>query len=205
MKNSIKKLTFLFLISLFSCNGNENNKTSPDNNFIPPNEILFEVDTVNSTISWVGTMVGIYKHNGLIGIKEGNLSWDGNSFYEGKFTINMKSITQLDTLYKTEENKLVRHLESDDFFDVINYPTASFIITESKPENNSITGNLTIRGTTNSETVSEIFFDKELNTVSGTISFDRQKYGVSFKGSSKDMLISDDVDLKINLKLVNEN
>ena len=117
----------------------------------------------------------------------------------------MKSITQLDTLYKTEENKLVRHLESDDFFDVINYPTASFTITKSKPENSSITGNLTIRGITNSETVSEIFFDKELSTVSGSISFDRQKYGVSFKGSSKDMLISDDVDLKINLKLVNEN
>ena len=205
MKNSIKKLTFLFLISLFSCNGNENNKTSTDNNFITQNETLFEVDTANSSISWVGTMVGIYKHNGLIGIKEGNLSWDGNSFYEGKFTINMKSITQLDTLYKTEENKLVRHLESDDFFDVINYPTASFTITESKPENNSITGSLTIRGITNSETVSEIFFDKELSTVSGTISFDRQKYGVSFKGSSKDMLISDDVDLKVNLKLVTEN
>ena len=205
MKNSIKKLTFLFLIFLFSCNGNKNKKTITDNNFTTQNEILFEVDTANSSISWVGTMVGIYKHNGLIGIKEGNLSWDGNSFYEGKFTINMKSITQLDTLYKTEENKLVRHLESDDFFDVINYPTASFTITESKPENNSITGNLTIRGITNSETVSEIFFDKELNTVSGTISFDRQKYGVSFKGSSKDMLISDDVDLKVNLKLVNEN
>ena len=205
MKNSIKKLTFLFLISLFSCNGNENNKTSTDNNFITQNETLFELDTANSSISWVGTMVGIYKHNGLIAIKKGNLSWDGNSFYEGKFTINMKSITQLDTLYKTEENKLVRHLESDDFFDVINYPTASFTITESKPENNSITGDLTIRGITNSETVSEIFFDKEFSTVSGAISFDRQKYGVSFKGSSKDMLISDDVDLKINLKLVNEN
>ena len=114
----------------------------------------------------------------------------------------MKSITQLDTLYKTEENKLVRHLESADFFDVKNYPTASFAITESSPEDNSITGNLTIRGVTNHEIVSEIFFDKELNTLSGTISFDRQKYGVSFKGSSKDMLISDDVDLKINLKLI---
>ena len=51
----------------------------------------------------------------------------------------------------------------------------------------------------------EIFFDKELNTVSGTISFDRQKYRVSFKGSSKDMLISDDVELKINLNLLNQN
>ena len=114
----------------------------------------------------------------------------------------MNSITQLDTLYKTAENKLVRHLESADFFDVMNYPTASFTITESNSEKNSITGNLTIRGFTNSETVSEIVFDKEQETVSGIISFDRQKYGVFFKGSSKDMLISDVIDLKINLKLI---
>ena len=113
----------------------------------------------------------------------------------------MNSITQLDTLYKTEENKLVRHLESEDFFDVTNHPTASFTITESNSEENSITGNLTIKGITNTETVNEIFFDKENSIVTGIISFDRQKYGVLYKGSSKDMLISDEVNLKINLKL----
>lgn len=201
MINSIKNLIFLFLMTLVSCNSNEKNKAIIDNNVTKQNEILFKVDTANSSISWIGTMVGIYKHNGLIGLKEGNLSWNGNKFYEGKFTINMKSITQLDTLYKTEENKLVRHLESEDFFDVINHPTASFTITESKSEENSITGNLTIKGITNTETVNEIFFDKENNTVTGVISFDRQKYGVLYKGSSKDMLISDEVNLKINLKL----
>lgn len=188
-------------MTLVSCNSNEKNKAIIDNNVTKQNEILFKVDTANSSISWIGTMVGIYKHNGLIGLKEGNLSWNGNKFHEGKFTINMKSITQLDTLYKTEENKLVRHLESEDFFDVINHPTASFTITESKSEENSITGNLTIKGITNTETVNEIFFDKENNTVTGVISFDRQKYGVLYKGSSKDMLISDEVNLKINLKL----
>ena len=114
----------------------------------------------------------------------------------------MNSITQLDTLYKTVENKLVRHLESADFFDVNNYPTASFKITESNAGESTITGNLTIRGITNTETVSEIVFDKELGNVSGKISFDRQKYGVFYKGSSKDMLISDVIDLKINLKLI---
>ena len=202
MKTIIKNFTFLCLISLVSCNTPDENKSMTDNNSITPNELLFEVDTTNSSIEWVGTMVGIYKHSGLMGLKEGNLSWNGNSFNEGQFTINMKSITQLDTLYKTAENKLVRHLESADFFDVINHPTAFFIITESNPEENSITGNLTIRGLTNIETVSEIAYDKELGTVSGIISFDRQKYGVFFKGSSKDMLISDDIGLKINLKLI---
>ena len=202
MKNIFKNFIILFLIILVSCNGPEEKKINSDNKAITQNEISYEVDTTNSSIEWVGTMVGIYKHNGLIAINEGNLSWNGNSFNKGKFTINMNSITQLDTLYKTAENKLVRHLESADFFDVMNYPTASFTITESNSEKNSITGNLTIRGFTNSETVSEIVFDKEQETVSGIISFDRQKYGVFFKGSSKDMLISDVIDLKINLKLI---
>ena len=202
MKNIFKNFIILFFIILVSCNGPEEKKINSDNKAITQNEISYEVDTTNSSIEWVGTMVGIYKHNGLIAINEGNLSWTGNSFNKGKFTINMNSITQLDTLYKTEENKLVRHLESADFFDVMNYPTASFTITESNSEKNSITGNLTIRGFTNSETVSEIVFDKEQETVSGIISFDRQKYGVFFKGSSKDMLISDVIDLKINLKLI---
>ena len=201
MINSTKIFTFLCLITLVSCNSNEKNKTVIDNNVTTQNEILYKVDTTNSSISWIGTMVGIYKHNGLIGIKEGNLSWNGNTFYEGQFSINMNSITQLDTLYKTEENKLVRHLESEDFFDVTNHPTASFTITESNSEENSITGNLTIKGITNTETVNEIFFDKENSIVTGIISFDRQKYGVLYKGSSKDMLISDEVNLKINLKL----
>tara|TARA_Y100000991_G_scaffold133141_1_gene100361 strand:+ start:605 stop:1216 length:612 start_codon:yes stop_codon:yes gene_type:complete len=202
MKNIFKNFIILFLIYLVSCNGPEEKKINSDNKAITQNEISFEVDTTNSSIEWVGTMVGIYKHNGLIAINDGNLFWTGNSFNKGKFSINMNSITQLDTLYKTAENKLVRHLESADFFDVINYPTASFTITESNSEKNSITGNLTIRGITNSETVSEIVFDKEQETVSGIISFDRQKYGVFFKGSSKDMLISDVIDLKINLKLI---
>ena len=201
MKIIFKNFTVLFLISLFSCNSPKEKKVNPDNQAVMPKMMSLDVDTINSSIGWVGTMVGIYKHNGLIALKEGNFSWDGNSFTKGEFTINMNSITQLDSLYKTVENKLVRHLESADFFDVNNYPTASFKITESNAGESTITGNLTIRGITNAETVSEIVFDKELGNVSGKISFDRQKYGVFYKGSSKDMLISDVIDLKINLKL----
>ena len=202
MKHIIQNFIILFLITFISCNSPEKNKTAPIDEAITQTETSFEVDTINSSIEWVGTMVGIYKHNGLVGIREGNLSWNGNSFYSGQFTVNMKSITQSDTLYKTAENKLVKHLESADFFDVVNHPTATFIITESNAETNSISGNLTIRGITHSETVSEIAFDKESGTVSGIISFDRQKYGVFYKGSSKDMLISDKVNLRINLKLL---
>ena len=93
MKHIIQNFIILFLITFISCNSPEKNKTAAIDEAITQTETSFEVDTINSSIEWVGTMVGIYKHNGLVGIKEGNLSWNGNSFYSGQFTVNMKSIT----------------------------------------------------------------------------------------------------------------
>ena len=40
----------------------------------------------------------------------------------------------------------------------------------------------------------------EKNSASGTLKFDRQKYGVAYKGSKKDMLVGDEVVMKISLK-----
>ena len=44
----------------------------------------------------------IYKHNGLVGIKEGTYL-GMELFYSGQFTVNMKSITQSDTLIKLQK------------------------------------------------------------------------------------------------------
>jgi len=108
-------------------------------------------------------------------------------------------MTQLDTLYKTEENKLVQHLESPDFFDVSNHPIATFEIIGSDRTEKTVSGNLTIRGITNSETVNDVVFDEATGAAKGLLSFDRQKYNVAYKGSTKDMLISDVVKLSISL------
>ena len=151
-------------------------------------------------MEWKGVMVGIYSHNGFVSIKEGNLVYQGNSITGGSITIDMETMTQSDSLYKTEENKLVAHLESPDFFDVANFPTATFEITSSDLGTNKVYGNLTVKGITDSEVVENVIFDGETKSATGTLKFDRQKYGVTYKGSKKDMLVGDEVEMTISLK-----
>jgi polyisoprenoid-binding protein YceI len=203
MKNvTLLGLSLVFSLFISSCDGSEKAKDQETSALVEANdseERLFNVDPLLSSINWEGTMVGVYKHTGKVALKEGQLVWKGDVIVSGSVTIDMSSLTQLDTLYKTEENKLVQHLESPDFFDVSNHPIATFEITGSDITGKTVSGNLTIRGITNSETVNNVVFDEVTGAAKGLLSFDRQKYNVAYKGSSKDMLISDVVKLSISL------
>lgn len=203
MKNTIL-IAFTFIITLFisSCGNTEINKQDAPSEVQEVDSVLksLNINTSTSSVEWKGVMVGIYSHNGFVSIKEGNLVWQGNSITGGSITIDMETMTQSDSLYKTEENKLVAHLESPDFFDVANFPTATFEITSSEKSTNTVYGNLTVRGITDSEVVEDVIFDVEKKSATGTLKFDRQKYGVAYKGSKKDMLVGDEVEMTISLK-----
>tara|TARA_B100001564_G_scaffold193170_1_gene162335 strand:+ start:1959 stop:2576 length:618 start_codon:yes stop_codon:yes gene_type:complete len=203
MKN-ITLIAFTFIITLFisSCGNTEINKQDAPSEVQEVDSVLksLNINTSTSSVEWKGVMVGIYSHNGFVSIKEGNLVWQGNSITGGSITIDMETMTQSDSLYKTEENKLVAHLESPDFFDVANFPTATFEITSSEKSTNTVYGNLTVRGITDSEVVEDVIFDVEKKSATGTLKFDRQKYGVAYKGSKKDMLVGDEVEMTISLK-----
>ena len=197
-------IVFTFIITLFisSCGNTETKKQESHFKVQVVDSVLkyLNINTSTSTVEWKGVMVGIYSHNGFISVKEGNLVWQGNSITSGSITIDMKTMSQSDSLYKTEENKLIAHLESPDFFDVDNFPTATFEIISSDLNTNKVYGNLTVRGKTYEEFVENVVFDGEKNSASGTLKFDRQKYGVAYKGSKKDMLVGDEVVMKISLK-----
>ena len=203
MKNTAV-ITFTFLITLLvsSCGNTETKKIETTLEVQELDSVLqsLNINTSTSSVEWKGVMVGIYSHNGFVSIKEGNLVWQGNSITGGSITIDMETMTQSDSLYKTEENKLVAHLESPDFFDVANFPTATFEITSSEKSTNTVYGNLTVRGITDSEVVEDVIFDVEKKSATGTLKFDRQKYGVAYKGSKKDMLVGDEVEMTISLK-----
>ena len=203
MKNTTL-IAFTFIITLFisSCGNTEINKQDAPSEVQELDSVLksLNINTSTSSVEWKGVMVGIYSHNGFVSIKEGNLVWKGNSIVRGSITIDLLTISQSDSLYKTEENKLVTHLESPDFFDVANFPTATFEITSSDLNTNKVYGNLTVRGITYEEIVENVVFDGEKSSASGTLKFDRQKYGVAYKGSKKDMLVGDEVVMKISLK-----
>jgi polyisoprenoid-binding protein YceI len=203
MKNTAV-ITFTFLITLLvsSCGNTETKKIETTLEVQELDSVLqsLNINTSTSSVEWKGVMVGIYSHNGFVSIKEGNLVYQGNSITGGSITIDMETMTQSDSLYKTEENKLVAHLESPDFFDVANFPTATFEITSSDLGTNKVYGNLTVKGITDSEVVENVIFDVETKSATGTLKFDRQKYGVTYKGSKKDMLVGDEVEMTISLK-----
>ena len=190
------------MLVISSCTNTETNKQETSSEIQEVNSVMksLNINTSTSTVEWKGVMVGIYSHNGFVSIKEGNLVWQGNSITGGSITIDMETMNQSDSLYRTEENKLVAHLKSPDFFDVANFPTATFEITSSEQGTNTVYGNLTIRGITESEVVENVIFDGETKSATGTLKFDRQKYGVAYKGSKKDMLVGDEVEMTISLK-----
>jgi polyisoprenoid-binding protein YceI len=168
-------------------------------------ELAVDVDA--SSVAWIGSKVTGSSHNGKIKIQEGVLKVEGGQLVGGKFVIDMKTIT-VDDLQGEDAAKLVGHLSAGDFFLVDSFPTASFEIAEvtaaaTDSTTHNITGNLTLRGKTNS-----ITFPATVAITDGKVSakanfnIDRTKWGVAFMSGVKqfgDKTIRDDINLTLNI------
>lgn len=162
-------------------------------------EATYTVDTAASSVLWEGQMLKMHKHFGTLKISEGSLTIKGLQITGGSFTANMKSIVPTDSGYNAEHPKeyLVGHLSGADFFAVDSFPTASFVI--KSVSGNTAVGDLTLRGKTNSETVTDIVVDTVGGVkATGKLVLDRQKYNVAYK-AAKDMVLSDDIKLEVTL------
>lgn len=162
-------------------------------------EATYSVDTATSNILWEGQMLKMHKHFGNLKISEGSITVKGLQVTGGTFTANMKSIVPTDSGYNAEHPKeyLVGHLSGADFFAVDTFPTAKFVI--KSVTGNTATGDLTLRGKTNEETVTDIVVDTVGGVkATGKLVFNRQKYNVAYK-AAKDMVLSDDIKLEVTL------
>ena len=91
-----------------------------------------------------------------------------------------------------DSKRLTGHLKNSDFFDVPNFPTAEFVIT-SLSENGGLTGNLTMRGVTNSVTCpAEIDVSDGSVALKAEFDIKRFDWGIAYKGKVDD-LICDEV------------
>lgn len=157
----------------------------------------------SSFVIWKGVMLGVKEHVGKVSFKEGNLTVKGGQLVSGSFTVDLGTIAPLDTNYNEKagygKSKLIGHLSSADFFDVANFPTASFVV--KSVNGNSATGTLTARGKSNDETLNNIVINENNGALkaSGQLKFDRKKYDVKFDMPMKDMVISNDIELNIEL------
>ncbi len=201
MKNTIKFLTIGVLVSFIAaCNSSSTDNTKTEAGITG----LFNADIAASTVSWRGEMIGgAYFHTGTIGLSEGMITFENGNVTGGSFMIDMKTITTTDNNYdsakKSLPSGLIGHLGSPDFFAVDSFPTAKFEITGA--DSTGITGNLTIRGITNAEKIQNIVIAKQDSSVNvkGTLTFDRTKYDIKYQNAAKDMVLSNDVQLNVEL------
>ena len=212
MNTSIKLVIGLGLsASLMACGGETKADKSADK---ASQEVKKEMKVEEKTISitpneskvmWSGSVVGVYTHEGTVDITEGSLTLAGDKITGGNFTADLTTMVATDENYTPEEGKskekLIGHLSADDFFKVEEFPTATFKVKSHNAEANTLTGDLTIRGITHEETVEEVSVNLEAGTASGKLTFDRKNYDVAFDHPAQDVVITDDVDLTISLKM----
>ena len=141
-----------------------------------------------SVVAWRGFKSYVAsEHVGTIGVQEGMFEVSEGNLVGGKITIDMNSIVNTDIEDEGKNGYLVGHLKSPDFFYVDSFATAVFEIVsveamEGEGVNSKVTGNLTMRGVTNS-----IEFPAMVSVDGGSVSFDaptfsidRTKWGVKF-------------------------
>lgn len=159
------------------------------------------IDQEASKVMWEGTMIGIYSHEGTLNFNSGMYTVENGKLTSGKFEVDMTSMKATDENYNPEEGKtpekLIGHLSSDDFFAVNEHPTASFEVT--RVQDGKVYGNLTIRGNTHEEELSEVSV-AENGAVKASLTFDRTKYDVNFDHPAQDMVLSDEIEIKVALK-----
>lgn len=208
MKIRILSLAALIALAFSSCKQESTETKKTDSTAVTVDSTKkvedYKVDLDSSTVKWHGEIVGgIYYHEGTVKLIEGSLGLSDNQIASGAFTIDLKSLKPSDKNYsgkdKTPEN-LVAHLSSKDFFLVDSFPTATFVMKSA--DGNTVTGDLTVRGTTNEEKVTDVVVAKSDAglTATGKLVFNRQKYGVAYKTNAKDKILSDDIVLDITIK-----
>jgi polyisoprenoid-binding protein YceI len=167
----------------------------------------YQLDKEASLVSFLGTKP-VGTHTGDFKLTEGSLTVADGNVTSGSFTIDLASlvITDKDFPYAP---KLQEHLLSPDFFETAKYPTAKFEVTGSEVLTNSIegthkiSGNLTLKDSTQNVsfpatvTVSENDFE-----ATAKFSIDRTKWGLVY-GNDKslgDKFIYPVVEITLNLK-----
>lgn len=209
-RNQLKTLSLaLFVAMLFTaCTGKENKQAEANEGTeagAPSGEATsYAIDDEASEVAWKGEVAGVYGHHGVIDVAEGTIEATGDQITGGKIVIDMSSIVPLDSgSFKDEEGSRITdlqgHLMTGDFFLVEEHPTSTFEI--KSHEGNKLVGDLTIRGNTKEETVELSSLEMTADSLSGTgiLVFNRQDYDVNWKHFVQDYVLSDDIEIKLDM------
>jgi polyisoprenoid-binding protein YceI len=161
----------------------------------PASAVRTCVIRAESTVGFIGSKV-TGSHNGGFRNFAGALTVEnGRITGAPEIKINLKSLW-------TDNDRLTRHLQSADFFDVEKFPVATFTVTaiEGSGVTNKVTGNLNLHGVT--RTISfpaAVQVTDEAVTVKAAFAINRRQWNINYPGRPND-LIRDNVVVKLDLK-----
>jgi polyisoprenoid-binding protein YceI len=156
----------------------------------------FAFGTNAATISFVGSKVtgkhdgGFRNFTGEFKVEDGHLADTGN-----KVAIDATSVW-------ADNPRLTGHLKTPDFFNVRQFPTATFETVSIKQSegNATVTGNLTLHGVTKEISFpATIQLDNDAVSVTAEFVLNRFDFDIIYKGMAND-LIRKEVVLKLNVK-----
>ncbi|MCP4872441.1 MAG: YceI family protein [Proteobacteria bacterium] len=157
------------------------------------------VDLAQSKVHAVGAKV-TRQHDIDFSISAADIAANADGTLTGlNVTVDMSSL-------KADVEKLTGHLKSDDFFNVAEHPTATFASksvtpgSETEGATHTVSGELTLVGTTNIVTFPATVSTDEEGTIKARAEFviDRQQWGITYPGKPDD-LIKDNVALTIDI------
>ncbi len=173
--------------------------------FIPKAD-TYTVDLTKSTISWEAKKL-TGGHTGFIDLTAGSLVFNGKKLAGGNFAASMATLRTMDN--NKPNAGLDRHLKSDDFFGVEKFPGASFVIKKvvGNGANVTVTGDLTMKGVTNSISFPATLTwnaDKTISANADKIEIDRTKFGIQYRSKSifsdiGDKMIEDNFTIAVKL------
>lgn len=175
---------------------------------IAVNAQKFSADTQKSTVKWIGEKV-TGEHFGNIDLKSGDLTVENGKISSAAIVMDMTSINVKD-LEGEYADKLQGHLKSPDFFNVADFNTSTFALTDFKEKksangNYEITGTLTIKGITHSISFpAQVDITGNQVVAKADLTFDRTKYEIRYNSGSffddlGDYMIYDDVKISFEL------
>ena len=164
----------------------ENVENTEGASLVADTEYMIDVD--NSFVQWKGEKKLVNSnHVGNISVKSGLFEVAAGQLVAGEVVMDMTSMTLAEGDNGGE--KLLGHLEAEDFFDVENHPEASLVFDRVEERDGNVygVGELTIKGITEPVEFSVAAVgldDNDLVTVIGNMEFDRSLFDVRYGSES---------------------
>ena len=166
------------------------------------------IDTVHSEIGFKVKHLVVATSTGKFTAFEGTIVTEKDDFTDAKISFS----ADIDSIHTGNEQR-DGHLKSADFFDAANHPKLTFVSTGivANGSDFTVTGNLTIRGTTKPVTLKAEFAGLHSNfqgqAIAGfevTTRINRQDFGLTWSAVTEagGIVVSDEVRVVANVELI---